>query len=239
MRQLSTAGQQAIADIARRHGFSVEATHAMLDAVVRGNGTMAQFSHPEFGGAGQWMRGGMTMVGNMFDSQLKGWVDALCQDLANLVANQPEVSVPRTGAEPSPRGGAFSPSGMGDLFMPGARHADAWWPGEFGNPDASGSQNGIRYAYFAAPRRLVVERNGEATVHDTGDHAIGGVSQQQSGHGTLTFTSQHGPIDLASQEHRHRPAPGPAHRRRPAPPPRPVQRRTPKPFSVRSNGSPR
>jgi len=29
-----------------------------LESVVNGNGTMAQFSHPEFGGSGQWMRVG-------------------------------------------------------------------------------------------------------------------------------------------------------------------------------------
>jgi hypothetical protein len=31
---------------------------SMLQSVMDGNGTMAQFNHPEFGGAGQWMQGG-------------------------------------------------------------------------------------------------------------------------------------------------------------------------------------
>lgn len=206
MRQLSPAGQQAIADIARRHGFSVEATLAMLDAVVRGHGAMAQFSHPEFGGAGQWMRGGMTMVGDMNNHQLKGWVDALCQDLSNLIANPPEAPS-RSGVEPAPLGQArpsgfgtsgFGTSGFGDLFMPGSSHVDTWWPGEFGVPSASGSQNGARYAYFAGPRRLVVQQDGRTTVYDTGEHLIGGVSQQQSGRGSLSFSGQHGPVDIES-----------------------------------------
>jgi hypothetical protein len=38
---------------------------------------MAQFSHPEFGGSGQWMRGGMSMIGDMFNSGLKSRVDSL------------------------------------------------------------------------------------------------------------------------------------------------------------------
>jgi hypothetical protein len=37
----------------------------MMFAVLNGNGGMAQFSHGEFGGSGQWMRGGMTMIGDM------------------------------------------------------------------------------------------------------------------------------------------------------------------------------
>src|SRR5580700_2163302 len=89
MRQLSPAGEQAVTDFARRHGFSAEAVATMLDAVANGNGGMAQFSHPEFGGSGQWMRGGMTMIGDMFNNTLKGRVEALCADLSSLIANQP------------------------------------------------------------------------------------------------------------------------------------------------------
>ncbi|RYE74129.1 MAG: SHOCT domain-containing protein, partial [Oxalobacteraceae bacterium] len=72
MRQLSPDGQQVVNDIAQRHGFSVDATLAMLDSVIHGNGYQAQFSHPEFSGSGQWMRGGMTMVSDMFNNHLKG-----------------------------------------------------------------------------------------------------------------------------------------------------------------------
>ena len=77
MRQLSPAGQQIISDIAQRHGFSVDATMSMLDSVINGNGSMAQFNHHEFAGSGQWMRGGMIMVSDMFNNYLKGRVDGL------------------------------------------------------------------------------------------------------------------------------------------------------------------
>ena len=92
MLSLSAAGQQLINDVAQRHGFSVEATLSMLEAVRHGNGSMAQFNHPEFSGAGQWMRGGMTMVSDMFNNYLKGRVDSLCSELSNLLANQPELT---------------------------------------------------------------------------------------------------------------------------------------------------
>jgi len=55
----------------------------------------------------------------------------------------------------------------------------------------------MRYAYFAGPRRLAVEVNGQVTLYDTLDHQIGGVAQQQGKEGSLTFTSQHGTVDLA------------------------------------------
>jgi hypothetical protein len=52
-----------IADIAQRHGFSPQAARAVADALRHGNGTMAQFNHPELGGMGQWVAGGMLMIG--------------------------------------------------------------------------------------------------------------------------------------------------------------------------------
>ncbi len=42
----------------------------------------------------------------------------------------------------------------------------------------------------------MIRQNGEVTVYDTLDHQISGVSQQQSGTRTLTFSSQHGPVRL-------------------------------------------
>ena len=41
---------QPLADIAQRHGFGRAAVQSMWDAIRRGDGSMAQFSHPEFVG---------------------------------------------------------------------------------------------------------------------------------------------------------------------------------------------
>jgi hypothetical protein len=103
MRPLSPAGRQAINDLAQRYGFSPDAVTSMLDAVINGNGGMAQFNHPEFGGSGQWMQGGMIMLSDMFNHALKGRVDGLCHDLANLVASQPDLV----------RGGSFQSQSQG------------------------------------------------------------------------------------------------------------------------------
>ena len=57
--------------IAHRHGVSVGAVDALFQAVAAGGGSMAQFNHPELGGSGQWMRGGMTMIGAMGNQRLQ------------------------------------------------------------------------------------------------------------------------------------------------------------------------
>jgi hypothetical protein len=152
--------------MAARHNLSGDAVLHVLHAVAAGGGRQAQFNHPELGGMGQWSQGGMIMVGDMFNNALKYRVDALCADLAEALGNaSPFVPVPG----------------------PGSR-----WPAGLGVPSSTGSQNTMSYAVFPATRRLAVERDGQVTVYDTGDHQIGGVSQQQSGDQALTFTSQFG-----------------------------------------------
>lgn len=219
MRQLSTQGQQTLNDIALRHGFSFDATLSMLDAVIHGNGSMAQFNHPEFSGSGQWMRGGMTMVSDMFNNHLKGRVDNLCSELSNLIASQPDLL--RSGSFQSqsqgggndpwnqqtqthsndPQGQHPSSNGWGQnsLFVPPAPGTSGdWWPADLRWPNSTGAQNNVRYAYFAQARRLAIEVHGSVTVYDTLDHQIGGFSQQQSGGGSLSFSSQYGLMDVAS-----------------------------------------
>jgi hypothetical protein len=216
MRALTPAGQRAIDDLAKRHGFSSEAVLSMLESVINGNCTMAQFSHPEFGGSGQWMRGGMVMVSDMFNNSLKGRVDGLCNELAGLVASQPDLI--RSGSFQSQSQGAQSqgtqhhgdfgsqqqqtglgPVGPVSLFVPAAAGSSGnWWPADLGWPSSTGGQNNVRYAYFGPLRRVAIEVNGRVTLYDTRDHQITGFSQQQSHGGSLTFSSQHGLVDLAS-----------------------------------------
>lgn len=75
-----------------------------------------------------------------------------------------------------------------------------WWPEDLGKPTTSGSQNGVRYAFFPERQRLLIERDGHLTTYDSGAHRISGVSQQQSHDQTLVFTSQNGTVDLADLE---------------------------------------
>lgn len=77
---------------------------SMLEAVINGNGGLAQSNHPEFGGSGQWMKGGMIMVSGMFNNYLKGRIDGRCFELSGAVANQPDLI----------RSGSFQSQSEGD-----------------------------------------------------------------------------------------------------------------------------
>ncbi len=183
MQKLTPEGEQKIEKLVKQYGVSREAVNTLLAALVEGNGTMAQFNHPELGGNGQWMQGGMTMVGDMFNNALKAKVDGLCTALSALLATSLfEASTP--------------PSQSRESTQQTFQNTSNWWPADLGSPSSSGAQNNIRYAIFPQVQRLAMEINGDVTIYDTLDHQIGGVSQQQGGANSVTFTSQKGMVEL-------------------------------------------
>jgi hypothetical protein len=174
---LSPDARQQLDKIARHHGVSSDTALMLLQALAAGGGTMAQFSHPELGGMGQWSQGGMVMVGDMFNQGLRHRVDVLCTELAAMLRDS-DPFLPSQGQTSVAVGGA-------------------WWPAELGSPAASGGQNDMRYAYFPQHHRLAVLQNGALQVYDTGAHRISGVSQQQSAEQFLSFSSDRGTVRLA------------------------------------------
>ncbi len=160
-----------IEGLARAHGVSVAAVRVLQEAILHGGGRMAQFSHPELGGMGQWSAGGMTQIGAMNDTGLRDRVARLCAELA---AEKDSPTTP-------PVETSFGRSGD-------------WWPGNLGQPSAAGAQNGLRYACFPQAQRVAVEQAGQVTVYDSGQHRISGVSQSQGDGQELVFSSQLGDV---------------------------------------------
>ena len=199
MPQLTAEGRRELEAIAERQGFSPAAAEVMLAALVAGHGSQAQFNHPELGGLGQWSRGGMLMIGDMFNNGLKSRVDALASDLSVLLDRTAAFGA----ASGQSLGQSQSQSGTGpagvSLFVRGSGGGSGtWWPADLGAPSSTGAQNNLRYAVFPGTRRLAIDQGGRVSLYDTGDHLISGVSQAQSGDQTLTFTSQHGLVRLSS-----------------------------------------
>lgn len=189
------AQAEEVGAIAQRHGISEGAARALYEALRRSGGGQAQFSHPDLGGMGQWSRGGMTQVGDMFDDGLKAKVAAACQDLALLLAGENGGTQNRGGGEQRQVLGADDA-----IFdQPNHRGSTAdWWPGELGSPASSGAQNDMRYACFPEKHRLAIERNGQVTVYDTGHYRLTGFSQQQSTTQDLVFSGPDGTVRAES-----------------------------------------
>jgi hypothetical protein len=105
--------------------------------------------------------------------ELKAKVDGVCNAVAAPIADRP-------AAETVLRGVASGIRSIG------------WWPEGLGTPAAAGSQNAMRYAFFPAARRLVIDDNGSVSMYHTGEHYLTGISQQQSSTQTLAFSDTNG-----------------------------------------------
>jgi len=168
--------EEFISRVSIRHSVSADAVRTILRALRHGGGSMAQFSHPDFGGMSQWSPG-MAMVGDMFNNSLKSKLDAVCTELAGYLARSASTDPGRSRDDP-------------EVSYRAMRQPSDWWPADLGTPSAVGAQNDLHYAVF--PGRLVIKDRGHVEIYDTGDHRISGVAQAQSADQTLTFTSQNG-----------------------------------------------
>jgi hypothetical protein len=182
---MSASDDELVGRMAKKHAVSPAAVQVVFAALRSGGGRMgrmAQFSHADFGGMSQWSPG-MSMVGDMFNTQLKAKLDALCSDIAAHLDLSEAAGGERAAAD--------------EVSYRSMEHSVDWWPAGLGRPGAVGAQIDLRYAVFPETRRLVIDDHGILSIYDTGHHRIFGVAQAQSADRTITFTSQEGLVRVA------------------------------------------
>ena len=209
--------QQTIGALAERYHVSGEAVTELAEAMQLGGNRMAQFSHPELGGRGQWLPG-MTQIGDMFNRELRARVEGLCADLSRALEDDDERNLTdpvrhttrdRRSSEkdiptmkPMEKMKPMTPlEPMKPMHGFDSAPKDRWWPEDLGDaPNSAGGQNEMRYAYFADKNRLAVdEGNGKINVYDTAGHTVSGVQQHQSGSDRkVVFSNEKGELDLGS-----------------------------------------
>ncbi len=198
MAKLTPEGEMIVAGLAEQYKIGAGAVKAMLDAVAKGGGATAQFNVPEFGGSGQWMRGGPATIGDMVNTSMKATVENLCTELSNLMAAQASLFAPMS-QPPSHGEGVAGGAGKDGASASPRPSTYGWWPRELGEPSTAGSRNSCRYAYFAGIRRLAVDFGGRVEVYDTTGFNIEGIAPRQgSGDALPVFASNRGPVSLDS-----------------------------------------
>jgi hypothetical protein len=177
---MSASDDELVERMAKRHSVSPAAVQVVMTALRSGGGRMAQFSHADFGGMSQWSPG-MSMVGDMFNTQLKAKLDALCSDIAAHL----DASGAAGGADLPRTKSATVQCRIGGLVA-----------GRIGEAGRGGCSERSSIRGFSETRRLVIDDRGTVSLYDTGHHRIFGVAAQ-SGDRTLSFTSQDGLVRVA------------------------------------------
>ncbi|HEY7119825.1 MAG TPA: hypothetical protein VH475_24760 [Tepidisphaeraceae bacterium] len=178
--------KDVIPEIANRYQLPVPLVRSLYRQLADSGCRMVQFDSPELGGPGQWMPG-MVMVSRWNDHQLKARVDGLCSELTAIICGSDTASPAAFRRPPG------TPPAAAHVDLPAG---ESWWPAPFGQPAASGEQNGVRYAYFPNQNRLLVQQGARIDAFDTADVQLSGVSQQQGHTRSLLFQSDHGPVAL-------------------------------------------
>jgi hypothetical protein len=111
---MSASDGDLVDRMVKKHSVSLTAVQVVLAALRNGGGRMARFSHADFGGMSQWSPG-MSMVGDMFNTQLKAKLDALCTDIASHL----DASETADGARSEASSGAQMRSPPGDSIRRG------------------------------------------------------------------------------------------------------------------------
>ena len=83
MANLTSEGQRIVDDASRR--YCIGAVRLLLEALVSGGGGVAHVNHPDLGGMGQWSSGGVVMIGDMFNNELKSRIGALRAELSDVI----------------------------------------------------------------------------------------------------------------------------------------------------------
>src|ERR1700737_1805826 len=122
---MSVTDGNLIDRMAKKHSVSPAAVQVVLAALRSGGGRMAQFSHADFGGMSQWSPG-MSMVGDMFNTQLKAKLDALCSDIATHLDSSEMAGGPRPEED--------------EVSYRSPNRSDDWGPAGWGGPAGGGAQ---------------------------------------------------------------------------------------------------
>ena len=104
LQRLTDQGLQKINDVARRYGVSTDAVMSLLQSSDQRQRDDGAVQPQGIGRRGPVDAGGMTMVSDLFNHALKAKVDGLCNELSQLLSQQP-FAPPAPGNQSQWQGG--------------------------------------------------------------------------------------------------------------------------------------
>jgi hypothetical protein len=162
---------QFIDTIAIKFGLSAETIRQLTYELEKTRGRSARFDIKELGGKGRWELNQTASVGNGFNAALNTVVTDLCTEISERIREGTQVeedaTLPSTRKKAQPE--LDDTIGLTTISLkPGA-----WWSEHYGNdPEKTGSVSGMRFAYFAQHRRLILRQGLRNRIFDTEDYNV-------------------------------------------------------------------
>jgi hypothetical protein len=178
--------KDVIPEIAARYLVPEEKVREIYRQLQANDATQCQFTCDDLGGPVQWQPG-MVMTSRWDDHALRARVDGLCSELCAIVRGSDTAAPAALKRDPA------TPPAISRVDLAAG---ESWWPAMLGHPSSSGSQNGVRYAYFPDKHRLLLQHGARIDAYDTGEYHLTGVAQQQGHSRTITFSTAEGPIPV-------------------------------------------
>ena len=178
--------RDVIQSVAQRYLIAEPVVRKLFDQLKVSCATACSFDIPELGGMGHWSPGHVTGAPGA-DHSLRMRIDGLCSELAALIQGS-ETSAP----EALTRAAHTAPA-SGRVDLPAG---ESWWPASFGMPAASGERHGMRFAFFPAAKRLLVQQGARIDAHDTRDAQVTGVAEMSGETTSLMFNTDKGTVKL-------------------------------------------
>jgi hypothetical protein len=177
--------------LASKYHVSQRAIETLTEAIQRSKGEGARFDIVELGGKGIWKPSQGAIVGNGFNEKLNKHATDICEEIVALIrlydrdettiiSNLDDtITIPPIILENAPI------------------TASSWWPEHLGGtPDLLGNIGTIRFAYFAAPNRLVIQQNLRNRLFDTTGYRISNVSSGRAGFFNLMVQAEEREISI-------------------------------------------
>ncbi|MDQ7026023.1 MAG: hypothetical protein Q9P01_01710 [Anaerolineae bacterium] len=189
-----------ITNIARKYALPIEVVRQLASELEKTGGQSVRFDIKGLGGKGLWRINQAASVGNGFNTALNEVVTDLCNDISTEIhAINGAESEASTMISKDELALKVDLDDTVTLLAPTTLKPKSWWPEHYGqDPEKTGNVTGMRFAYFAQQRRLILSQGLRNRIFDTGDYNVQNVvAGQESGFFNLIVLTIEGDIQLA------------------------------------------
>ena len=160
-----------INDIAQKYDLPTHIIRKLASELEKTAGQSVRFDIEEIGGKGSWRLHEIASVGNGKNADLNEAVTELCTDISEKIREE----LYDEDDEPTIVSRSRQKVTLDETIesMEAAIKASVWWDARYGaDPEKAGNVSGMKFAYFAQHRRLILRQGLRNRIFDTGNYNV-------------------------------------------------------------------